>query len=39
MRVTESKEIFHPVELIEIHGTPPAEEFAYDLRQYLELND
>jgi len=39
MRVTESKEIFHPVELIEIHGTPPDEEFAYDLGQYRELKD
>ena len=37
--VTESKEIFYPVELIEIHGTPPDEEFAYDLGQYRELKD
>ena len=35
MRVTEVKEIFYPSELIEIHGTPPSEEYAYDLGQYL----
>ena len=39
MHVTEVKEIFHPVELIEIRGTTPDEEFAYDLGQYGELSD
>jgi len=39
MRVTESKEIFYPVEMIEIRGTPPDEEFADDLGQYRELSD
>jgi len=39
MRVAETEEIFYPVELIEIHGTPPAEVFAYDLGQYRELRD
>jgi len=39
MRVTEIKEIFYPAELIEIRGKPPAEEFADDLGQYLELRD
>jgi len=39
MRVTEIKEILHPVELIEIHGTPPTEEFANALGSYYELAD
>ena len=39
MLVTESKEIFLSVELIEIHGKTPAEEFAYDVGQYNDLKD
>jgi len=37
MYVTESKEIFYPLDLIEINGTPPDEEFANDLGMYREL--
>jgi len=39
MNVTEIKKIFHPVELIEIHGTPPAEELSNSLGPYHELSN
>jgi len=39
MHVTEIKEIFHPEQLIEIHGKTPAEEFEDALGPYLELKN